>query len=128
MQTVSKAEFWQEPGTGATGNRKRCTHPPVCSVASGMSTLCDCRDCSLPGSSIHGDSPKDPGMGCRALLQGIFVTQGWACVSYVSSWWQVGSLPLVPSGKLILILMTFYLSSYYLMHQVCFLTRSYKAC
>ena len=33
--------------------------------------------CSLPGSSIHGDSPsKNTGMGCRALLQGIFLTQG----------------------------------------------------
>ena len=34
-------------------------------------------DCSLPGSSIHGDSPgKKTRLGCRALLQGIFLTQG----------------------------------------------------
>ena len=34
-------------------------------------------DCSLPGSSVHGDSPrKNTGMGCCALLQGIFPTQG----------------------------------------------------
>ena len=34
-------------------------------------------DCSLPGSSVHGDSPgKNPGVGCHALLQGIFLTQG----------------------------------------------------
>ena len=27
-------------------------------------------DCSLPGSSVHGDSPgKNPGVGCYALLQ-----------------------------------------------------------
>ena len=33
-------------------------------------------DCSLPGSSVHGDSPgKNTGMGCHALLQGIFPTQ-----------------------------------------------------
>ena len=34
-------------------------------------------DHSLPGSSVHGDSPgKNTGLGCRALLQGIFLTQG----------------------------------------------------
>ena len=31
----------------------------------------------LPGFSIHGDSPgKNVGVGCHALLQGIFPTQG----------------------------------------------------
>ena len=39
-------------------------------------TLCDPVDCSLPGSSVHGDSPgKNTGVGCHALLQGIFPTQ-----------------------------------------------------
>ena len=34
-------------------------------------------DYSLPGSSVHEDSPgKNTGMGCHALLQGIFPTQG----------------------------------------------------
>jgi len=34
-------------------------------------------DCHLPGSSVHGDSPgKNTGVGCHALLQGIFPTQG----------------------------------------------------
>ena len=38
-------------------------------------TLCDPMDCSLPGSSVHGDSPgKNTGVGCRALLQEIFPT------------------------------------------------------
>ena len=33
--------------------------------------------CSLPGSSVCGDSPgKNTGMSCHALLQGIFPTQG----------------------------------------------------
>jgi len=32
---------------------------------------------SPPGSSVQGDSPgKNTGMGCHALLQGIFPTQG----------------------------------------------------
>ena len=40
-------------------------------------TLCDPMDCSPPGSSVHGDSPgKGTGVGCHALLQGIFLTQG----------------------------------------------------
>ena len=40
-------------------------------------TLCDPTDCSPPGSSVHGDSPgKNTGVGCHALLQGIFPTQG----------------------------------------------------
>ena len=34
-------------------------------------------DCSPPGSSVHGDSPaKNTGVGCRAFLQGNFLTQG----------------------------------------------------
>ena len=34
-------------------------------------------DCSLPGSSVHGDSPgKNLGVCCHALLQGILPTQG----------------------------------------------------
>ena len=33
-------------------------------------------DCSLPGSSVHGDSPgKNTGVGCHAFLQGVFPTQ-----------------------------------------------------
>ena len=40
-------------------------------------TLCDPMDCSPPGSSVPGDSPgKNTGVGCCALLQGIFLTQG----------------------------------------------------
>ena len=33
--------------------------------------------CSLPGSSVHGNSPgKNTGVGCHSFLQGIFLTQG----------------------------------------------------
>ena len=39
-------------------------------------TLCDPTDCSPPSSSVHWDSPsKNTGVGCHALLQGIFLTQ-----------------------------------------------------
>ena len=58
--------------------------------------------CSLPGSSVHGDSPdKNTGVGCHALIQGIFPTQGlnpWLlCLLH----WQEGTLPLVPHGALV---------------------------
>ena len=40
-------------------------------------TLCNPVDCSLPGSSVHGDSPgKNTAVGCHSPLQGIFPTQG----------------------------------------------------
>ena len=40
-------------------------------------TLCNPMDCSPLGSSVHADSPgKNTGVGCHALLQGIFPTQG----------------------------------------------------
>ena len=40
-------------------------------------TLCDPRDCSLPGSSDPWSSPgKNTGVGSHSLLQGIFRTQG----------------------------------------------------
>ena len=49
----------------------------MCSVAQLCLTLCDPMDCNPPGPSVHGDSPgKNTGIGCHALLQGIFPTQG----------------------------------------------------
>ena len=42
-------------------------------------------DCSLPGSSVRGNSPgKNTGAGCHAFLQGIFSTAVSRCVSYIS--------------------------------------------
>ena len=57
----------------------------LCLVSQSCLTLCKTIDCSPPGSSVHGDSPgKNTGVGCHALLQGIFPTQGlnlglWHC-------------------------------------------------
>ena len=46
-------------------------------VAQSCPTVCDPMDFSLPGSSVHGDSPgKNIGVGCHALLEGIFPIQG----------------------------------------------------
>ena len=50
---------------------------PCCALSLSCLTLCNPTACSLPGSSVHGDSPgKNTGMGCHALLQGIFRSQG----------------------------------------------------
>ena len=49
----------------------------LCLVTQSCLTLCNPVDCSPPGCSVHGDSPgKNTGLGCHALLQGIFPTQG----------------------------------------------------
>ena len=49
----------------------------LCLVTQSCPTLCDPMDCSPPGSSATGASPgKNTGVGCDALLQGIFLTQG----------------------------------------------------
>ena len=54
-------------------------------------------DCSPPGSSVHGDSPgKNTGMGCHALLQGMFPTKGSNPFCLHLLHWQAASLPPVP--------------------------------
>ena len=48
----------------------------VCLVVQACPTLCDPMDCSLPGSSVHGDSPgKNTEVSSHSFLQGIFPTQ-----------------------------------------------------
>ena len=72
----------------------------LCFVPQSCPTLFNPVNYSLPGSSVHGDSlGKNTGVGCHALLQGIFPTQvsnpHLLCLLH----WQVGSLPLAPPGK-----------------------------
>ena len=58
---------------------KYCILTPVCVslAAHSCPILCDPMECSLPGSSLLGDSPGNiTGVGCQALLQGIFLIQG----------------------------------------------------
>ena len=48
-----------------------------CLVAQLCQTLCSPMDGNPLDSSVHGGSPdKNTGVGCHALLQGIFPTQG----------------------------------------------------
>ena len=58
-------------------------HP--CSITQPCPTLCDPMDCSLPGSSVHGDSPgKNAAVGCHFLLQEILLTQDRTHISCTS--------------------------------------------
>ena len=60
-------------------------------------TLCNSMDCSLPGSSVHGDSPsKNTGVGCHALLQGNLPNPG---IESRSPALQADSLPAEPAAK-----------------------------
>ena len=64
-------------GTYVNTHTHTHTHTLMCLVAQLCPTLCDLMDCSLPGSSVYGNSlGKNAGVDCHALLQGIFPTQG----------------------------------------------------
>ena len=73
-------------------------HVHACQVASDVS------DCDPMAQATRllcpWDSPgKKTGVGCHALLQGIFPTQGSNLLLYCLLQWRVGSLPLAPPGK-----------------------------
>jgi len=73
----------------------------ACEVASSCPTLCYVWTAARFSSSVHGDSKgKNTGVGCRALLQAIFLTQGWKLHLLRPLYWLVGSLPLVPHGNM----------------------------
>ena len=53
------------------------TYNVLCLVAQSWPALWDPIECRLPGSSVHGNSlGKNTGVGCHALLRGIYPTQG----------------------------------------------------
>ena len=58
-----------------------------CLVAQSCPALCNSMDYSLAGPSVHGNSPgKNTGVGCHAILQGIFPTWGSAPGVYHCRW------------------------------------------
>ena len=79
-----------EAGTGFLS----CTH--ACSVASGMSDCVQPYGLLLPTRLLcPWDSPgKNTGVGCHALLQGIFPTQGSNPNLLHLLHWQAGFIPL----------------------------------
>ena len=61
--------------------------------------LCDPMD-PTGQAPLSMDSPdKNTGVGCQALLQGIFPTQEANPHLFCLLHWQVGSLPLAPPGE-----------------------------
>ena len=64
-------------GRKITSNQVQWSGKYVCRVTQSRLTLCDPMDCSLARLLRPWDSPgKNTGVGCHALLQGIFPTQG----------------------------------------------------
>ena len=70
--------------------------------------LCNPMDCSPPSSSVLGDSPgKNTGVGCHALLQGIFPIQGsnpnLLCLLHrqaiISTTWEVQNVTYLDSYR-----------------------------
>ena len=82
MHSPVKKIYWLFPSFGNFATLSKiisvdyiylCCAVLSCSV---VSTVFDPMECSPPGYSVHGDSPgRNTGVGCHALLQGIFPTQ-----------------------------------------------------
>ena len=72
-------------------SRKHCYLELMC-VRARLLQSCLTLYCSPPGFSVHQDSPgKNPGVGCHALLQEIFPTQGLNPRLLRLLHWQEGS-------------------------------------
>ena len=63
-------------------------------------TLSEPMSCNPPGCCLWVSPGKNTGVGCRALLQRIFPTQGSNPPLLPLLHWQACSLSLVPPGKL----------------------------
>ena len=59
-------------------------------------------ECSPPGSSVHGISRQEYWSGLPCPPPGYLPDPGIKPASLCLLWWQVGSLPLAPPGKLFL--------------------------
>ena len=66
-------------------------------------TLCNPVDCRPSGSSVHGvlEARTLQAVGCHALLQGIFPTQGMNLRLLCFLHWQAVSLPMSHLGSLV---------------------------
>ena len=76
---VSPFYRWRVSGKEKLSNLAKVTEWPSSLMLRSlvMSDSLGSMDCSPPGSSVCGDSPgKNTGVGCHALFQGIFPTQG----------------------------------------------------
>ena len=102
-KTAGSSVIWyNQLGKLSRSTYSRCSCPVLYPDTQLCPTLCDPTDYSLPGSSVHGDSPgKNTEVDCCVLHQGIFLTQGSNPRLLHLLHWQVDSLPLTPPGKFI---------------------------
>ena len=84
---------------GSFGDFLTYTHFICAKSLQSCLTLCDPMNCSTPGICPWHSSDKNTGVGCHALLQGIFPTQGSNPHLLSLLYWQVGSLPVASPGK-----------------------------
>ena len=76
MEIHSSTIAWKIPWTEEPDTLQSAAAAAAAKSLQSCPTLCSPMDCSLLGSSVSGDSPgKNTGVGCHALLQGIFPTQ-----------------------------------------------------
>ena len=75
------------------------TCPCVGSVARSFPTLCDPWTIACQVLCPWHSLGKNTGVGCHALLQGIFLTQGLNSHLLYLLHWRASSLPLTPPGK-----------------------------
>ena len=101
--SVTKRCFWSLCpvlwGPDSLSGAPACTLPVCLLGPFSHAQLCDPMGCSPPGSSVWDSPGKNTGVGCHALLQGIFPTQGLNPRLLGLLHWQVGSLPRAPPGK-----------------------------
>ena len=89
LKTISKIKV-SSLGSLICLSRQQSSHLSICPCLCAKSlqscpTLCDPMDHSPPpGSSVCGIPEASPGVGCHALFQGIFLTQGLNSVSHIS--------------------------------------------
>ena len=77
-----------------------CTCVCVCAQSLSRVWLCHLMDCSTQGSSVHVIfQARIEELGCQALLQRIFGTQGWNPSLLHLLYRQMGSLPLHHLGS-----------------------------
>ena len=82
-RTITKTAYPQKHHPGQEINLYQHFRSPLptivlslCLVTQLCPTPCDTMNCHLPGSFVQGNSPgKNAGVGCHALLWGIFWTQ-----------------------------------------------------
>ena len=98
---VRLSKLWEKTGKPdvlqSTGlqSRTRVSNRTTVTVRAGMLS-CFSR---VWLSATRDSAARNTGMGCCALFQGIFLTQGanWCLLGLLH--WQAGSLPLAPPGK-----------------------------